>query len=75
MPAAAKIRTEASSVPSLKRKTRWSPTRRRWPRAKALQRPERTALPPAPRMMSIGQKSSGLLYSTSATSPEEAPRA
>jgi hypothetical protein len=54
-PPAVKIRTEASSAPSLKQKMRWSPMRRRWPRAKALQRPKRTALLPAPRRMSTGQ--------------------
>jgi hypothetical protein len=35
-PVAAKIRTEASNVPSLKHKTRWSPTWRWWLRVKAL---------------------------------------
>jgi hypothetical protein len=54
MPVAVMIRIEASSVPSLKQKMRWSPMRRRWLRTKALQHPERMELPPAPRMMLIG---------------------
>jgi hypothetical protein len=37
-PVVVKIRTEASSIPSLKRKMRRSQTRRQRPRAKALQR-------------------------------------
>jgi hypothetical protein len=44
-------------------------------RAKALQRADRTALPPMPRMMSTVQISSGLLCSTRTTSPTERPGA